>query len=274
MRNDLNNWVKYIGTQNVPVFNSTIQAVLKLTTDEKSTCKQLADTILKNPALTTRVIRVANSPYYNRINTRLTNLRRIVLLIGFSKITEICFTLSILDSMVDNRTRKHVFKITAKSYHAAVQARSIAEIYQVKDPDMVYLAALLYNIGEIAFWSLSGKSGKLISDLLGQVGISKEKAEENVLGTTFRKLSCGLATEWNLSELLKDALNNPSSSSKEIKSIMYGYNIAESILNKSTDFTDVSSIIAHESSNSINDISKIITSNISSAQDTFLYYVN
>ena len=145
--NNLTNWVKYIGTQTIPVFNDTIQSVLSLTMDEKSSCKQLAETILENPALTSRVLRVANSPYYNRCNRQFTDIRRIVLLIGFKKISEICLTLSILDSIVDNKTRKHVYTVSTKSFHAAIQARSIAESYKLKDPEMVYMSALLYTIG-------------------------------------------------------------------------------------------------------------------------------
>jgi len=133
MASDLKNWVKYIGTQTIPVFNETVQSVLNLSMDEKSSCKQLADTILQDAALTSRVIRVANSPYYNRCHTQFTNIRRIVLLIGFKKITEICLTLSILDSIVDNKTRRHVYAISIKSYHAAIQARAIAEVFKSKD---------------------------------------------------------------------------------------------------------------------------------------------
>ena len=126
MASDLKSWVKYIGTQSIPVFNETILSVLNLSMDEKSSCKQLADTILQDAALTSRVVRVANSPYYSRRHSELTNLRRIVLLIGFKKITEICLTLSILDSIVDNKTRRHVYEISTKSYHAAIQARALA----------------------------------------------------------------------------------------------------------------------------------------------------
>ena len=85
MASDLKSWVKYIGTQSIPVFNETIQSVLNLSMDDKSSCKQLADTILQDAALTSRVVRVANSPYYNRCHNEQTNLRRIVLLIGFKK---------------------------------------------------------------------------------------------------------------------------------------------------------------------------------------------
>ena len=258
MANNLTNWVKYIGTQTIPVFNDTIQSVLSLTMDEKSSCKQLAETILKNPALTSRVLRVANSPYYNRCSGQFTNIRRIVLLIGFKKTSEICLTLSILDSIVDNKTRKHVYTVSTKSFHAAIHARSIAESYKLNDPEMVYMSALLYNIGEIAFWSLSGKYGRLISDLLQQTGIKHEQAEKDILGVTFRELSLGLVSEWKLLGLLKKALANPASSELNIKAILYGNMISEAILNKSLDFDSISKKIAKDTNDSTNLIKKRI----------------
>lgn len=272
MDKNLNNWVKYIGNQSVPVFNSTIQHVIRLTMDDKSSCKQLAEIILQDASLTSRVIRVANSPYYNRCNTESDDIRRIILLIGFNRISEICLTLSILDSLTDIRTREVIYKVISKSFHAAIQARSIAEIYNIKKPDKIYLAALLSNIGEISFWSLSGKAGRLISDLLNNGYISAEKAQEKILGTTFRELSLGLASEWHFSELLKRSLSNPNSCDIEVKAIQYGYEIAESIVNKNADFDSVSEKIAMETKKSINDIREIINNNILLADDTYSYY--
>lgn len=273
MENDLKNWVKYIGNQSVPVFNSTIQSVMKLTMDEKSSCKQLAEIILQDASLTSRVIRVANSPYYNRCHTECSDIRRVILLIGFKRISEICLTLSILDSLTDRTTRKVIYKIISKSFHAAIQACSIAGIFGLKNTDKIYLAALLNNIGEISFWSLSGKSGKLISDLLNNDFVSYEEAQENILGTTFRKLSIGLATEWEFSDLLKRSLSNPTSSDLEIKCIKYGYEIAESIVNKNADFESTSEKIARESGRAIKDVRETINDNILLAHDTYEYYI-
>lgn len=274
MENNLENWVSYIGNQSIPVFNETIQSVIKLAQDEKSSCKQLAEIILKDASLTSRVIRVANSPFYNRCNTESNDLRKVILLIGFKRITEICLTLSILDSLADKRACRIVYKVISKSFHAAVQSRSIAEIYKIKNPDKIYLAALLYNIGEISFWSLTGKSGELISDLLNNGYLSTEQAQENILGTTFRKISIGLATEWEFSTLLKSSLSHPTSENREIKCINYGYEIAESIVNKNSEFDLISEKIANETKAKIKDVRNIINDNILLAYDTYNFYLS
>lgn len=271
MEKNLTNWVKYIGNRTIPVFNSTIKTVMKLTSDEKSTCKELAEVILQDATLTSRVIRVANSPYYNRCNKELTDIRRVVLLIGFKRISEICLTISILDSLTDKRTREVIYKVISKSFHAAIQARSIAEMYKIKNPDNIYLATLLINIGEISFWSLSGKAGRLISDLLENEYISAEQAQENILGTTFRKLSIGLADEWHFSDLLKFSLSNPSSEKPEVKCIRYAYEIAESIITN-TDFNLISEKISQETKIDIAEVKKDIYSNVLRADETYHYY--
>lgn len=273
MANDLTNWVQYIGNQTIPVFNDTVQSVLRLSMDEKSSCKQLANTIVQNAALTTRVLRVANSPYYNRYNRQYTDIRRIILLIGFKRISEICLTLSILDSIVDNKTRKHVHSVSIRSFHAAIQARSIAQIYKLKDPDRIYMSTLLYNIGEIAFWSLTGKSGRLISDLLKQDGIENEQAEKNILGITFHELSFGLASEWGLSDLLKRALSNPASNELSIKCITYGYEVADSIIDNNLDYFYLAEKIAKDSDSSATKIKNTIIENIKVSNDTYNYYL-
>jgi len=246
---NLTNWVKYIGTQTIPVFNDTVQSVLNLTLDE------------------------TNSPYYNRCNTHITDIRRIVLLIGFKKISEICLTLSILDTIVDNKTRKHVHSVSTRSFHAAIQARSIAQLYKLKDPDMVYMSTLLYNIGEIAFWSLTGKSGQLISDLLNKTGIENEQAEKDILGITFRELSFGLVSEWRLSDLLKRALSNPASNDLNIKCILYGYMISDSIIDNNLDFYYLAEKIAKDSDNSATEVKNTIIENIKISNDTYNYYL-
>ena len=270
---DLNHWVHYIGSQAIPVFNITIQSVLKLTMDDKATCKQLADIIMRDASLTSRVIRVANSPYYNRCHKESGNIRRIILLIGFKKIAEICLTLSILDSLTDKSTQSIIYNIIAKSYHAAVQSRSIAEIYKLDNSDNVYLAALLNNIGEISFWSLTNKAGPLIFDEFNQDSISTEQAQENILGTTFRKLSLGLAQEWGLSDLLKRSLSNPASEDVKIKCIQYGYEITESLINKDSNIELISEKIAKEANIPLKEVRVTLSANTLFARDTYHYFI-
>lgn len=272
MNSKLKNWVKCIGDQKTPVFNSTILSILKLTISENFSSTQLANIILQDPVLTSRVIKVANSPYYNHSQYQFTNIRRIILLIGFKKVSEICLTFSILDSIADHSTKNNINIVSTKSFHAAIQARSIARLYNLQDTDTVYISTLLYNIGELAFWNLTAKSGHLIFDLLSQNGVQDEQAEIDILGVTFREMSLGLVSEWNLSKPLMSALSTPASKDLNVKSILYGNIISELSFNNN-DFNLISERISEECSYSSIEIEKMITNNIELAKDIYKNYI-
>lgn len=261
MENNHKNWLKYIGNQTLPVFNSTIQTVIKLTADEKSSCKQLADMILRDASLTSRVIQIANTSYYNRGNTEYNSIRRIILLIGFKKIAEICLTLSILDSVTDKKTQKIIYKIVSKSFQAATHAYAMAELCNLKNSDQIYIAALLRNIGEIAYWSLTGKESHLMLELLESNNQDEEQLQEKILGTSFKKLSLGLAIEWSLSNLLIESLSNKVVTTLELKCIKFGYEITEIESDQYVDLEPIATFIASETKTPVKDVIKTIQHN-------------
>ena len=99
------------------------------------------------------------------------------------------------------------------------------------------------------------------------------EAEKNILGTTFRELSIGLVAEWELSDLLKQALSQPTSDDRNIKAITYGNYISDLIIDDKLDFELITSAIAKDTKHSENYINKVILENISAAKDTYQYYL-
>ncbi len=274
MENNLGNWVKFISSQSLPVFNSTVQKVIKITTDEKSSCKNLADMIMRDASLTSRVIQVANATYYNRGNTKSNSIRRTVLLLGFKKIAEICFTLAILDSVTDKKTQKLIYKIISKSFQAATHAYALAELCHLKNSDKIYIATLLKHIGEIAFWSLTGKESLILYDLLSCEYKDTEQVQEKILGTTFKRISLGLANEWDLSNLLKQSLSAKIENTLELKCIKYGYEITEIKSNEYSELEPIATFIARDTKLAVKEIIKTIQHNAANKNNIYNEYVS
>lgn len=262
MKNNLESWIKVIDEKTLPVFNSTVQTVINIAADEKSSCKKLADMIMRDVSLTSRILQIANSSYYNRGNNQCNSIRRIVLLMGFKKIAEICLTVSILDAVTNKKTQKIIFKVVSQSFQAATYAYALAEQCNLKNSDQIYIAALLKNIGEIAFWSLTGKESQLMIDLLQDNSKENEQIQESILGTTFKTLSLGLSLRWKLPSLLIESLSNNVENSLEQKCIKFGYEIAGIESNKYTDLEPIAAFIAIELKIPANSI-------ISSIQDNY-----
>ena len=61
----------------------------------------------------------------------------------------------------------------------------------------VYLAAMLHNIGETAFWATGHK---LTEGLLGEISLSHDEFDalcSNEISTSFQALSLALSQQWN-----------------------------------------------------------------------------
>ena len=55
------------------------------------------------------------------------------------------------------QAREQLLELLARSFHAAVQARNIAGYVLSRHEEEVFIAALLYNVGELAFWGCGGE---------------------------------------------------------------------------------------------------------------------
>ena len=112
-------------------------------------------------------------------------------MIGFENVRLISLSVTLIDSLLARAPRERLLELLARSFHAAVQARNIAGYVLSRHEEEVFIAALLYNVGELAFWGCGGEQVEELAQLLTQPGIKADEAVQRVLGTSFRQLSLG-----------------------------------------------------------------------------------
>lgn len=64
-KRSLEQWVELIRDQEMPIFGHTVQAIVSVAADDAAPAAQLASVVLKDASMTTRVLQLANSIYYN-----------------------------------------------------------------------------------------------------------------------------------------------------------------------------------------------------------------
>jgi hypothetical protein len=108
----------------------------------------------------------------------------------------------------------------ARSFHAAVQARSLAQQRGSSEPEAVFVAALLSRLGKLAFWCFPyGRANAM--DEAYRNWEDHDKAEESVLGFSLKDLSSALNSEWSLSTLLTDYLAGNNQDNKAIRDLEF-----------------------------------------------------
>lgn len=184
----LQSWVKKLSTQSMPVLNNVILEINTMSGSEDADANRLAEVILKDPNLTSHVLRVANSVHYNYGKTSINTVSRAVVLIGLKGMRAICISLMVLESLLKDKPKERVLQLIAQGFHAATQARNLICKVDEHEAEEVFIAALLYNLGEMAFWAsenVDADNQALMSDDPAQ----RKEAMDEVLGTSFKAIT-------------------------------------------------------------------------------------
>jgi len=177
---------------------------------------------MKSPSC---LLKVANNTRHKGLN-KVTTVSRATVVLGIQTVKNVCLTAKLVDSLLaskslDFRVYKKLMQLMANSFYAGMLAKMMVPNYSDELQEEVYLAGLLYGIGETAFWSSGGKFADKLAQAVDIESPGFKEYCEQEIGTTFNELSRGLANTWNLSDLLLKALDEPENRTDEVKTIFF-----------------------------------------------------
>lgn len=229
-RTRLDYWVQHLSEQEMPAFAHTARLLAGEAARDDRSATELARVILQDASMTTRLLRVANSIVYNPGRGAINTVSRAIVVLGFDTVRNLCLSIAIIDTLVEGENRERVLKEMAQSFHAAVQARSLAEKRRDKSPEEIFIAALLFHLGRMAFWcfaeQVDAAAGKELRQGLDGDHPDPEGLEKRVLGFTLAELTSALNREWHLSNLLDAALGDRPGHDPRVSNITLGHDIA------------------------------------------------
>ncbi len=226
----LQSWIDRFNQAELPALAAVVQDLHRLTLGHTSSVQQLADVLLRDAALTSKVLRIGNSVYYNPSQEPIRTISRAIVLIGFDNVRQIGLSVSLIDGLLARSSREQLAELLAQSFHAAVQARNIAGYVLSRSDEEVFIAALLHNVGELAFWGCAGETADELASALAQPGVNADDVVMDLLGTSFRQMSLALVKSWNLGDTVSLALQASSQHDPAVKAVMLGAKISQAAL--------------------------------------------
>jgi HD-like signal output (HDOD) protein len=158
----------------------------------------IAEVIMCDPALTARLLRVANSPLYN-FRTRIQTVSRAVAVLGNRELFALAAALAASDLLATLRC--DLLSLDAYWKHsvaAAVMAQHIGRELRVLYPERLYVAGMLHDVGCLAFYVTEPERMDAAVDRAAGVESSLLEIERDVFGFDHTALGAALLTRWNL----------------------------------------------------------------------------
>ncbi len=169
-----------------------------LADDPNSSTHDIKEVIATDPALTARVLKIANSTFYN-YGRRVDDLNRAIMLIGTECLRDIVWATSSISSFSKLSTRFVDMNLFWRhSLYTATVARLLAQKCHVINKDRLFLCGLLHDVGQLALY-------QIMPEEMDAVFAHSEKHEEQlfvsekyILGFTHATVSYALLRMWNL----------------------------------------------------------------------------
>ncbi|GAA6131157.1 hypothetical protein NBRC116187_15170 [Halopseudomonas sabulinigri] len=194
-------WIDELNEAELPAMAVVVHDLLRLSQSTTASVRQLAEVLLRDASLTSKVLRVSNSVYCNPGREVVRTISRAVVVVGFDQVRMIGLSVSLLDGLLKDSPREQLQSLLARSFHGAVQARNLAQHISQQQKEEVFIATLLLNLGELAFWSHGGKPADELAGALVDAQVDREKLVKRMLGTGFDQLTLGLLKSWNMGEI-------------------------------------------------------------------------
>ena len=184
----------------LPIFSASLNNVRRISSDPEADAMELAQTVMKDSNLSTKLLKVANSPYYSRSITKISSVSRAVVLLGFDVIKSLCLTLKLIENFQDEHPTVAMHKMVSRSYLTAGFVRDIALMSKMKNAEETYVSGLCHNIGEIAVGYFLPEKFAMIHAAQKENKLTWQKAQQQVLGQTFAEIAQELGQAWNFSD--------------------------------------------------------------------------
>jgi len=180
----------------LPLFSATVNRIRKVSADPDSNTAGLSNEVTKDANLTVTLLRLANSPYYNRGAGKISSISRGIVILGFNTIMNLSLTVKLIDTFSNDHPEIELNKMLVNAYQAASFARELALKCGIKDVEETYICVLMHNVGEILVAYFLPDQYLKLQKNNSDLKLTPQQIEQQVLGITLQEIGQCLASSW------------------------------------------------------------------------------
>jgi len=183
----------------LPSLPSIVVKLIEVVNSSDSAAEDAAELIEKDPALTSKMIRLANSAFYG-IPRSISSVTSAVVVLGFNTIRSLVLSASVA-KIFDG---KHALDMDRFWKHSVVTAMSAKIIVRhlmsvrMMDPESAFCAGVLHDIGKLIFSQYTAEDYGAICKYAREKKIPIVEVEEKIFGINHAKMGKILADRWSL----------------------------------------------------------------------------
>ena len=177
-------WERVRRRGDMPGFTRAINAILASMRGEDERDFSMAETVLSDPVLTQKVLRLANSGMYSAFGQRVNTVSKAILVLGTEAIGHLALGLKLIEELsksTPDSLQAHIEM--EKAVLAGMVAHQVAAEAATRDPEEAVVCSILHSLGRMMVtfylpeqWTLiQGTAGADDANAVARLGLSLEQ---------------------------------------------------------------------------------------------------
>lgn len=191
-----------------PALSASVAQIQCMACSDKESISSITNEILKDVALTNKLLRLVNSAHYAR-GSSIGTVSRAVSLVGFNGIRNMALSLVLLEHMQD----KDNANLLKEEFLRGLMAGAIASELSgtTAEGEEAFIGALFQNLGRmLAQFYFPEEAVSIRARVTApKDALSEQVAASRVLGISFEALGVGVAKAWGLPEGIQRCMQAP-----------------------------------------------------------------
>lgn len=193
-----------------PALSDSVARIQRVANSEDDSISDLTHEILKDVALTNKLLRLVNSVHYAHASRgTISTVSRAVSLVGFNAVRNMALSLVLLDHMQD---KAHASQMREEFLRAMMAGSVAAELCSTSQAaEEAFIGAMFQNLGRMLCEFYFPEEARQVRSLVasGRMEGGEEAASVQVLGLGFEDLGVGVARVWSLPDTLQRCMRKP-----------------------------------------------------------------
>ncbi len=188
-----------------PSISRTLSDINRLTGEgSNASADQLANVILRDFALTSKLLKLVNSAYYGTRAAEVTSISQAVVFLGVQQVRMTANSLTFFGALKgDTPALKDGM---TRSFLAGLVARHLGKKFKLPEAEEAFICGMCQNLGENLAMFYFAEDHADIRTLQEEKDLDKDAAARGVLGVGYSELGAAVARLWNLPKSITTAI--------------------------------------------------------------------
>ncbi|MFA7270157.1 MAG: HDOD domain-containing protein [Sterolibacterium sp.] len=190
-----------------PALSDSVSSINKLTDSDKESITKLSDTILKDFALTNKILRLVNSAFYRQAGGgSISTVSSAVIVLGFDAIRNIAVTVLLFEHLQSKANANLLKEAFLRANLSGLLARDISKHLVPRDAEEAFICALFQGLGRLLAQYYFPDEIEEVRKVMELRDCVEEAAVRQVLGVSLEELGIGIARSWGFPSTIVNSM--------------------------------------------------------------------